>query len=70
MRVLDLTSGVYSKVDDSIKIRAFVSITIGVMYDHRSTVLYRNLSLTMLIPHVKPGHFIRNTWKWKQMYLL
>ncbi len=23
-----------------------------------STVLYRNLGLTMLIPHVKPGHFL------------
>ena len=27
------------------------------MQDHRSTVLYRNLGVTMLIPHVKPGHF-------------
>ena len=26
------------------------------MYDHGSTVLYRNLDLTLLISHVKPGH--------------
>ncbi len=25
------------------------------MYDHMSTVLNRNLGLTMLITHVKPG---------------
>ncbi len=31
-------------------------LSIGIMQDHRSTVLNRNLGLTMLIPHVKPGH--------------
>ncbi len=37
----------YSKVDDSIKFRMYLSI-----------VLYRNLGLIMLMPHVKPGHYI------------